>query len=79
MPAYIIVNIDIHDPDGYEGYKQLAGPTVGLYNGKYLARGGQAGVIEGSFEPKRVVILEFPDISQAKAWWNSPEYDLPSW
>ena len=66
MSAYVIVNVDVHDADRYEDYKQLAGPTVGAFGGKYIVRGGPAEVLEGDWEPKRVVVVEFPDVARAK-------------
>jgi uncharacterized protein (DUF1330 family) len=74
MPAYVIVSIDIHDPAMYERYKQLAPPSIGLYGGKYLTRGGAVEVLEGDWTPRRFVILEFPSMEKAKAWHDSPEY-----
>ncbi len=55
MPAYIIVEIDILDPVGYEEYKKLAGATVEKYGGKYIVRGGKTEVLEGEWKPKRIV------------------------
>jgi uncharacterized protein (DUF1330 family) len=57
MPAYIIVEIDIHDPAGYEEYKTLAGAAVEKYGGKYIVRGGRTEVLEGDWTPKRIVVL----------------------
>jgi uncharacterized protein (DUF1330 family) len=74
MPAYVIVNIDIKDPGRYEEYKRLAGPTVELYGGRYLARGGKAEALEGSVVPRRIVVLQFDSAERAKQWWSSPEY-----
>lgn len=74
MSAYIIVNIDVHDPEGYEEYRRMATPTIALYQGKYIVRGGKNGILEGDWQPKRVVVLEFPTLELAKAWWSSPEY-----
>lgn len=74
MAAYVIVDVNITDPTGYEEYKKLAGPTVGHYGGRYVVRGGATEILEGSRQPGRVVVLEFPTPEQAKAWWNSPEY-----
>lgn len=74
MAAYVIVDIDVADPVTYEEYKKLAPPTIAAYGGKYLARGGTAEVLEGQWTPKRLVILEFPTVDQAKKWLNSPEY-----
>ena len=77
MPAYIIVDIDIHDMDRYEEYKKLTPATLKLYNGKFIVRGGRTQVLEGDWKPNRIVVLEFPDAEQAKKWWDSPEY-LPA-
>ena len=74
MSAYVIVDIDVHDPEGYEEYKQLASSTITLYGGRYLARSGPNETLEGEWHAKRLVILEFADSRQAKAWVNSPEY-----
>lgn len=74
MTAYVIVDIEVTDPVGYEDYKRLAAPTVAQYGGKYLARGGATEVLEGEWQPKRLVILEFESLERAKAWLNSEEY-----
>ena len=74
MTAYIILDIEVNDPESYEEYKKLGPPTVTLYGGKYLARGGKSENIEGDWHPNRIVMLEFPSVEQAKAWINSPEY-----
>ena len=77
MPAYIIVEIDIHDPTGYEEYKKLAGATVEKYGGKYIVRGGKAEVLEGEWIPKRIVVLQFESTDRAKQWLNCEEYREP--
>ncbi|MBL8089722.1 MAG: DUF1330 domain-containing protein [Anaerolineales bacterium] len=74
MTAYIIVDIEVTDPVGYEDYKRLASPTLAIYGGKYIARGGNTEVLEGEWIPNRLVILEFENSERAKAWLNSPEY-----
>ena len=74
MPAYIIVDIDVHDPRGYEAYKAAAPVAVARFGGRYLARGGQTEVLEGEAHPGRIVILEFDSIERAKEWLRSPEY-----
>ena len=76
LPAYVIVNIDVRDAVQYEDYKRLADRTVQTYGGRYLVRGGKVEVLEGSWDPRRVVV-EFPTAAQAKAWWSSPEYSHP--
>ena len=77
MTAYVIVDIHVTDPIRYEDYKQLAAPTVELYGGKYMARGGKTETLEGDWSPTRLVILQFESVEQAKNWLNSPEYSGP--
>jgi uncharacterized protein (DUF1330 family) len=74
MSAYVVVEVEVQDPERYETYKQLAPPSIAQYGGRYVARGGQVETLEGSWSPKRLVILEFPSVDQAKAWWGSVEY-----
>ena len=77
MSAYVIVEIEILDPVGYEDYKQLAGVTVEKYGGKYIVRGGKTEVLEGNWNPKRIVVLEFGTAERAKEWLNCEEYREP--
>lgn len=74
MAAYVVVDITVTDPETYATYRDLAPATVALYGGRYLARGGAAETLEGTWAPTRFVILEFPSVEQAKAWIDSPEY-----
>lgn len=74
MTAYIILDIEVTDPVGYEDYKKLATPTVALYGGKYIVRGGKHEVIEGEWSPNRLAVLAFENVERAKAWLDSPEY-----
>jgi uncharacterized protein (DUF1330 family) len=74
MTAYVIVDINVTDPVGYEDYRKLAPAAVEIYGGKYLARGGKTETLEGNWSPTRLVILQFDTIEQAKNWLNSPEY-----
>ena len=74
MTAYVIVDIHITDPVRYEEYKQLAAPTVTAHGGKYIVRGGETERLEGERQPGRVVVLEFPNLERARAWWGSASY-----
>ncbi len=74
MSAYVIVNVDTKHPEEYERYKEMAQKTVAQYGGRYLARGGRMEMLEGSWEPTRIVILEFPSYERAREWWHSTEY-----
>jgi uncharacterized protein (DUF1330 family) len=74
MPAYVVVNVHVHDPENYREYVRLAPPTIFHYGGRYLARAGQTEVLEGDWTPHRFVILEFESVARAKEWLDSPEY-----
>lgn len=74
MPAYVIADIEVIDSVRYEAYRQQVPATIAAYGGRYIARGGAIEVLEGSWVPKRCVIVEFPSMGQLKAWWTSPEY-----
>ena len=74
VAAYVIVDIEVTDPQGYEEYRKLAGPAVDEYGGKFLARGGTTSTLEGTWQPQRIVLLEFPDSARARAWWASDAY-----
>ena len=74
MSAYVIVQIQVHDPVRYEDYKQMAAPTIAAFGGRYIVRGGATQVLEGAWEPGRLVVLEFPSAERARAWWSSALY-----
>jgi uncharacterized protein (DUF1330 family) len=74
MPAYVIVDIDVHDPERYREYAARAPATIERYGGRYLARGGAVDVREGDWQPGRLVLVEFPDAEAARRWHESEEY-----
>ena len=74
MPAYIIVETDIHDPEQYEQYKAASPGAVAAGGGKFIVRGGELAVLEGDWSPSRLVVLEFPDLDAAKAFYESETY-----
>jgi len=74
MPAYIIVEVTILNPKGYEEYKKLTPASIAAFGGRFLIRGGKTETLEGDWTPERIVVVEFPDMETAKKWWNSPEY-----
>ena len=74
MAAYVLVDIKVTDPVGYEEYKRLAPVSLKIYGGKYLVRGGFYETLEGEWSFNRLIILEFESKERAKAWLNSPEY-----
>ena len=74
MPAYLIVETDIHDPEQYERYKAASRAAVAAGGGRFVVRGGELAVLEGDWSPSRLVVPEFPDLEAAKRWYDSPEY-----
>ena len=74
MSAYVIAEIEVDNPEGYEEYKKLAPPPIAAYGGKYIARGGRVENLEGDWQPNRIVILEFESVEKAKQWLDSDEY-----
>jgi uncharacterized protein (DUF1330 family) len=74
LAAYVIANIEVTDPEKYEGYKKIAGAAIESCGGKYLVRGGKTEVLEGQWEPNRLIMLEFESVDRARAWWSSTQY-----
>jgi uncharacterized protein (DUF1330 family) len=74
MPAYIVVETDVHDPEQYEQYKAASPGAVAAGGGRFIVRGGELAVLEGDWHPKRIVILEFPDLETAKRFYESERY-----
>jgi uncharacterized protein (DUF1330 family) len=74
MPAYVIVETDIQDPEQYERYKAASPGSVARGGGRFVARGGELAVFEGDWRPSRLVVLEFPDLEAAKRWYASDDY-----
>ncbi len=74
MPAYVIVETDIHDPDQYARYQEATPAAIAAAGGRFVARGGELAVLEGDWQPKRLVVLEFEDLEAAKRFYDSPEY-----
>jgi uncharacterized protein (DUF1330 family) len=74
MAAYIVVDIDVHDAPGLEEYRRQVPATVTKFGGRFIVRGGSFQVLEGAWQPKRLVLLEFPSVEQARRWYDSEEY-----
>ena len=74
MKAYIIGDINITDPVRYEDYKKLTQATLEPYGGKFVVRGGKRTVLEGGWESGRIVVLEFPSVEKAQAWYSGDVY-----
>jgi len=77
MSAYVIVDIRITDPVVYEEYKKVSHLSVKAFGGRFLARGGRTEVLEGTWQPNRLVVAEFESVERAREWWASAEYREP--
>jgi uncharacterized protein (DUF1330 family) len=74
VPAYVIVETDITDPQQYEKYKAASPGAIAAGGGRFLVRGGDLAVLEGDWQPSRLVVLEFEDLAAAKRWYESAVY-----
>ncbi len=74
MAGYVVVQVSIHDPEGFAVYRDMVPPTLEKFNGRYLVRGGDWENLEGEWNPQRLVIIEFDTVEQARQWWASEEY-----
>ena len=74
MPGYVILDVSVKDPDEYAAYRERAPAVVQQFGGRYLVRGGAHEVVEGDWNPERVVVLEFPSVERAREWYHSAEY-----
>ena len=77
MSAYVIVNVEVLDPARYPDYTKAVPATLAKYGGRFIVRGGKAERLEGNYEPRRVVVIEFGSVERARAWWSSEEYAAP--
>jgi uncharacterized protein (DUF1330 family) len=74
MPAYVIADVEVADPDAYAGYTARVPDSIARHGGRFLVRGGAVEQLEGEWRPGRLVVIEFPDMDALKAWWDSDEY-----
>jgi uncharacterized protein (DUF1330 family) len=74
MAAYMIAEVSVHDAAAFEEYRAAVPATIAKYGGRYVIRGGASETVEGDWHPKRLVVLEFPDMARAKQWYNSADY-----
>ena len=74
MAAYLIAQVTVTDPDRFADYRAAVPAVIANYGGRYIIRGGDVEAFEGSHDGRRLVIVEFPSIDRARAFWQSPEY-----
>lgn len=74
MAGYVVAPDEVTDPGGFARYREMVPATIEQFGGRFLVRGGKAEALEGDWEPSRLIIIEFPSVEQARAWWASEEY-----
>ena len=74
MAAYVIANLTIKNPDAYAEYSKQVPETVSRWAGRFIVRGGAVETLDGDWSPKRLVVIEFPDLETARNWYGSDEY-----
>lgn len=74
MSAYVIVDIEVHNPEAYKDYLAKITPTVYANKGTYLVRGAETQVVTGAWQPKRMVVMQFPSLEVAQYWASSDAY-----
>ena len=74
MSAYVLVEVNVTDPQLFAEYAKGVPATIAAHGGKYLIRGGAVDSKEGDWQPRRIVVLEFPTLDQARKWYDSAEY-----
>jgi uncharacterized protein (DUF1330 family) len=74
MAAFVIVDVEVLEPAPYREYTSAVPATLAPFGGRFIVRGGAYETIEGEWRPQRIVIIEFPSVEQARAWYASPEY-----
>jgi len=74
MAAYLISDVTVQDVEAFQTYRTRAAASIAQYGGRYLARGGAIEPLEGTWDPRAIIIVEFLSMEQARAWYGSPEY-----
>jgi uncharacterized protein (DUF1330 family) len=76
MPAYVIADVrDAWDAEALAEYRRRNTETVAAHGGRFVVRGGEHEVLEGEWDTRRLVVMEFPDLDAARAWWTSEAYE----
>lgn len=74
MTAYVIADIDVHDPETYRQYTALVPGSVEPFGGRFVVRAGEHTTLEGDWRPHRLVVIEFPSADHARRWHQSDAY-----
>jgi uncharacterized protein (DUF1330 family) len=74
MTAYVIADVKVKDPERYRGYTALSPAAVAAAGGEFVVRGGRTEVLEGEYQPSRIVVIRFPSVEAARAFYDSALY-----
>ena len=74
MKGYVVGDIHVTDPDLYAEYAAQVPAVIERYGGRYLVRGGAVEQLDGTWSPRRSVVIEFDSPEAARSWYRSPEY-----
>ena len=74
MAAHVIFDVEIYDLERYQNFMSKVKPAVEAAGARYLSRGGTHKVYEGDWEPRRIVLLEFPSVAEFEKFYNGPLY-----
>ena len=74
MAGYVVVELETNDHERMARYRELSGPSVERHGGRFLVRGGRFELLEGDWNPERLVVIEFPSVEQAREWYESEDY-----
>jgi uncharacterized protein (DUF1330 family) len=74
MPAYVISDVSARDSAAFETYRRRAAASIARHGGRYIVRGGTIEPLEGNWQPRTIVIVEFPDLERARNWYRSRDY-----
>ena len=74
MTAFLISDVSVRDADTFQTYRTRAAASIAHHGGTYLARGGKIESLEGAWAPRNIIVVQFPTVEQARAWYRSPEY-----
>lgn len=72
--GYVIVDVRVHDAEAYKAYTSQVPATMEPFGGRFIVRGGEVRVLEGDWTPQRAVLIEFPSVERAQAWYDSDAY-----
>ncbi len=74
MPAYAIANLTNVDLNAeVVRYIETIDDTLAPFDGRFIVHGSKPEVIEGEWADWTVIIA-FPDVERAHAWYDSPAY-----